>query len=100
MRTVSLDEIGLIDYKLQDDGGIVIPSGRVRRGSAQGHDGSLCLKLKPTPDQPPIRVVPHQLVALYFVPNPNEWEFIRHKDGNKRNNHYTNLKWVPNARAK
>lgn len=35
----------------------------------------------------------HRLVALCFVENPNDYPMINHKDGNKQNNHYTNLEW-------
>ena len=39
----------------------------------------------------------HQLVAESWVPNPNNYDEILHKDENNRNNHYTNLKWGTHA---
>jgi len=35
----------------------------------------------------------HRLVALTYIPNPNNYPVINHKDGNKLNNHYSNLEW-------
>jgi len=37
----------------------------------------------------------HRLVGLAFIPNPNKEQFsINHKDGNKANNHVSNLEWA------
>lgn len=35
----------------------------------------------------------HRLVALHFVPNPNNFPIVLHKDNVKLNTHYSNLVW-------
>lgn len=36
----------------------------------------------------------HRLIAKAFIPNPNKFLEINHKDGNKDNNKVENLEWI------
>ena len=35
----------------------------------------------------------HRLVALAWLPNPDNLPIVHHKDGDILNNHYSNLEW-------
>ena len=36
----------------------------------------------------------HRLIALHFIPNPDNKEMVDHIDRNKTNNHISNLRWA------
>lgn len=42
----------------------------------------------------------HRLVALAWIPNPENLPEVNHKDGDKTNNHRTNLEWVSRSQNK
>ena len=39
-------------------------------------------------------VYAHRLVAEYFLDNPNNYDIVHHKDGNRLNNNVENLEWT------
>ncbi len=70
------------EMKLQvskrESGGVQYPHFATKVGGRNGTN--LCLRV-------------HRLVAELFVPNPEDKPFVNHIDGDKCNNHYTNLEW-------
>jgi hypothetical protein len=43
------------------------------------------------------KLLVHRLVALTYLDNLNEYKYVNHKDGNKKNNHISNLEWVTSS---
>lgn len=39
----------------------------------------------------------HVILAHCFIPNPNNYKYINHKDSNKLNNDLNNLEWCTNS---
>jgi len=79
---------GLGAYYAREDGNIVTHDGKVL---TVYQDGTVLVK----PDYGPTRRIPaHRLVAWAFVPNPYEYNFVRFKDGNKKNRTPENLEWI------
>ena len=81
--------------------------GRVRSLNCRGHKGCMGI-LTPRLDGKGYEMVAlykegkarnikvHRLVAQAFIPNPNNYPQVNHKDENKTNNDVKNLEWCTN----
>ena len=66
-----------------------VRTGRILPGSTDGEYE----RVKLSKDHEQHRYGKHRLVAQAFIPNPNNYPIINHKDENKSNNKYDNLEW-------
>lgn len=87
-------------WKVIDDRYSVSNLGRVKSNYANkerilkpfyNHDGYLMVDIRHPNTRKSISV--HRLVAIAFIPNPNNLKEVNHKDENKTNNCVDNLEW-------
>jgi hypothetical protein len=90
-RWVNLKEFNLSKYAVSNTGQVRGPHG-IRKPWAD-RDGYLMLTLYNDSGKQVTRRL-HRLVALAFIPNPNNLPEVNHKDGNKENCYDWNLEWV------
>lgn len=55
------------------------------------HGNYIAIKLKKNKESKAYLI--HRLVAISFIPNPEDKRTVNHIDGNKLNNHVNNLEW-------
>ena len=78
-------------YSIEDNGTVTKDStGRAKLATVIGKSPRVRIQVNGTLALGTV----HMMVANYFVPNPNNLQHVLHIDGNKENNHYTNLKWI------
>lgn len=77
-------------YQISNHGRVRTISRILKPWNANGHYQNIYLGAKN------LRRI-HRLVAENFLPNPEQKQQVNHKDGNKNNNHATNLEWTTRA---
>ena len=68
---------------------------RLRKPHVHKSTGYTCLSIQNNGKTVSVRI--HKFVALAYLPNPNNYTSINHKDRNKNNNHVDNLEWCSHS---
>ena len=95
--TVSLAPVeGFTSYIASSEGRIFsLTLDRYLLGSVNGR-GYVHVTLRDDQGRKKYRDV-HRLIALAFLPNPENKRTVNHKDGDKTNNRLSNLEWATHA---
>ena len=96
MREKSLDFLGYPNYTITDDGRVFSlnyhNTGKKKEiKQIKNTFGYNVIDLCRGVDRKQFRL--HRLVALAFIPNPDNLPQVNHKDENKQNNNVSNLEW-------
>ena len=76
---------------INNNGTKVLYKGRQKVGTSNGLG---YLQVKFTINNKVYHKYIHRMVAEAFIPNPNNYTDVNHKDGNKQNNSVENLEWT------
>lgn len=82
---------GFEDYTISPDGTVCNAKGEMK--SVVSNTGYHKIRLWKTDKSSRPNLSVHRLVAMHFIPNPDNLPWVDHIDGDRLNNHYTNLRW-------
>ena len=87
--------VGFEDYYINEEGRIFNKKMQELKGKWVDNTGYYQIVLRKNKKRKYVRI--HRLVALTFIPNPDNLPQVNHKDGNKLNNNIDNLEWCTNS---
>lgn len=80
-------------YSISEDGKTLIGNGRIKKILSNFIDKDGYHKASIYHNKKRVCTTVHRLVAFTYLENPLKLPQINHIDGNKSNNHYSNLEW-------
>jgi hypothetical protein len=85
------DVINYPNYRISSKGYVINKATKKKMATSLTEDGYVTVRL--TKDKKVKRFRLHRLVAIHFIPNPENKEEVNHIDGDKLNNGEDNLEW-------
>ena len=80
------------NYKIYPDGKIINKHGKELKQHIGKNNGYYYVDLYDNWKRKKFCI--HRLLAIYYIPNPENKEFVDHIDRNRENNNLDNLRWV------
>ncbi len=87
-----MEVIGFENYKIYENGDV--ENIKTKRILKTGTDTHGYLRVKLCKDGKGTNINIHRLIALHYIPNPDNKKCVDHIDRNKQNNSIDNLRWV------
>ena len=86
---------GYCNYTISIDGTVINTKTNIIKKAWLGKNGYYHVDLYDSNKSTKIAV--HRLLAIHFIPNPDNKRTVNHIDGNKQNNCLTNLEWATDS---
>lgn len=93
MKQIAINNISTTYYITEDGRCFNEKTGKFLKGQVNCKNGYISFMIT-LPDGSKKRLYAHRLVALNYIPNPENKQQINHIDGDKLNNNVDNLEWA------